>query len=378
MRTYSLKNLVWIAVLSKICIFLVMISAFYLFPFNYFSHDANFVYPAGEAVTPVTVLKTWDGQHYIYLAEKGYSPNLLSNVIYPLYPMLLHFFRVFFFNNTLLAGLALSHLFLFVALIYFYLFVKKLFDEKTAFISGLFFLAFPTMFYSSLVYTESMFLMLSILFMYYLYQRDLFPALITSFLLPLARAQGILIVCPLVVFIFLQNFEKGKFKFRFTREWFLPLGFAAGFASYLCFMNYFTGSYFTGFETQKYYLAHFSVLNLLNPAAWFMNNFVNITLSVHSFTTSFMDRAFFILFLILLLPAYQKLDKTLFFYLLALGLIPAMLGNMMAYSRYILEAFPMFITMALVFRERHYFATVPMIVLQTILLLRQALNYWVG
>jgi Gpi18-like mannosyltransferase len=259
------------------------------------------------------------------------------------------------------------------------MFVKKLFDENIAFISSLFFLAFPTSFYTGLVYTESLFLMLAILFLYFLYQRDLFPALITAFLLPLARAQGILIICPLIIFIFLQNFEKGKFRFRFTREYLLLLGFATGFISYLCFMNYFTGSYFTGFVTQqKYYIAHYSILNLMDPIGWFMNNFVNISLTLHGYKTSIIDRLFFIGFLALLYPAYKKLDKTLFFYMLALGLFPAILGSMMAYTRYVFEAFPMFIVMALLFKEKHYYATIPMIVLQTIFVLRQALNYWVS
>jgi hypothetical protein len=221
--------------------------------------------------------------------------------------------------------------------------------------------------------------MLSVLFFYFLYQKNLPGAFIAAFLLPLSRPQGILLLFPLIVHLAFQSFDKGKFKSRMINEYSLILGMLAGFCAYLVFMNYFTGSYWTGFEVQrKYFIAHGSILNIFDPAKWFINNFVNISLTLHGYKTSVIDRLFFIGFLVLLFPAYKKLDKTLFCCILFLGLIPALTGSMMSYTRHVFEAFPMFIVMALLFKEKHCYATIPMIVLQTIFVLRQALNYWVS
>lgn len=150
-----LKKLVLTVLLSKALIFLIIFLGYNFLPFNNYMHGANFTYPAGEGVNLSAAFKTWDAQHYLFLAERGYSPNQMSNAFSPLFPFLIKIFRPLFFNNSLLAGLALSNLFSTIAIIFFYLFIKdqlKL-GEAAAFNSSLILLAFPTGFYLSLIYS---------------------------------------------------------------------------------------------------------------------------------------------------------------------------------------------------------------------------------
>ncbi|KAF0132725.1 MAG: hypothetical protein FD145_1580 [Candidatus Saganbacteria bacterium] len=364
----NLKKLIGLSLLSKICIFAAIYLAFNFLPFNMAMHNLNFLYPANEPINLMSAFKTWDAQQYLFLAEKGYSPNQMSNAFFPLFPLLIKFISPIFFGKSLIAGLALANIFSLVAVIYFYLFVKQLFGAENAFRAGLFFLAFPTSFYMDLVYADSLFLMLAILFFYFLYNHRTMPAFICAFLLPLSRLQGVLAIVPLLIFMVVKDF----------RKWFLPLGFAAGFASYLLFMQFLTGALFSGFSAQNYFVSGYSVLQLLNSIQWFMNNFTNITFGLHGYTNSIIDRFFFLFFLILLFFSYKKIDKTLFCYMLAIGLVPALAGNFMSYTRYLLEVFPIFIVMSLLMKEKHYFVLIPMVVLQTIFLISHALNYWIA
>lgn len=151
-----------------------------------------------------------------------------------------------------------------------------------------------------------------------------------------------------------------------------------GFAAYLLFMDAFTGSGLSGFIAQKYYVAGNSVQNLLHPIVWFKRNFVDITLTLHEYTTSIIDRFFFVGFLIGLSWVYKHMDRVFFYYALVMGLVPALLGNFMAYTRYLIIVFPLFIILALVFKKHSSYAIIPLFMIQMFFLIVHSLNYWVG
>ncbi len=369
----NLRSLLALIFLSKFCFFFLVFLGFHLLPFNTPAFNGNFVssnHPVSNWVLP---LATWDAQHYISLAEKGYAADGLSNNFFPLYPWLIKILHLIFRSHYLLAGLVLSNFLSFLMLGIFYLFVKKLFDPEIAFLSSLFMLAFPTGFYLNLVYTESLFLTLVLIFFYSLYEEKIFLAFLAAFLLPLVKAQGILVLLPLLIFLVFQKAEKQS-----TKRWFLIVAFLAGFITYLSFMKYKTGAFFSGFTMQNEYVSSNSISNIFNLKDWFLRNFIHITYTLHDFTTSIIDRLFFVGFVFLLWFIYMKLDKTLFYYALVMGVVPALMGSFMSYSRYLLIVFPLFIVLALLLRQKSYFVIVPMIVLQVLFSLMHCLNFWVA
>ncbi|MBF0572037.1 MAG: glycosyltransferase family 39 protein [Candidatus Omnitrophica bacterium] len=356
-----------------------MIIGFNLFPFNKPQHDINFLYNRAEPITIASAFKTWDAQQYIFLAENGYHTNSpLNLVIYPLYPFLIKVFEVLFLNNSLLCGLVLSNFFSFIAIIFFYYFVEKLFSPKTAFIASVLLLSFPTAFYMSLVYTEALFLMLVLIFFYFLYVRKHFAAFVAAFFLPLTRPQGILVAVSLTVFIVSKLIKRGSNRKDIFCDCLLLFAFMGGEMVYLIFMKHLSGAYFTGFEAQKYYLGHASIGNIFDLHSWFLRNFVHIKFAFHGFTTSSIDRLFFCSFLLLLWPMCKDLDKTLFFYAVVICLIPALSDSFMAYSRYVLPAFPLFIVLAKRLNNKSYFLALLMFVSQLVFLLAHSLNYWIA
>jgi hypothetical protein len=373
----NLKKITIIAIVFKLTFFLVMILAYFVLPFDVARHDSVFVYPAGEEVNIFSIFKTWDGQHYLYLAENGYPAGVTTNTaFYPLYPFLVRSVGFILFGNTLVAGLLISNLCSILAVIFFYLFVEKLYNDKIAFTASVFMISFITFFYTSLVYTEGLFILLVIAFFYYLYENKFYPCLLLSILIPLTRPTGILVMLPLFVFLVLKiRNEKGV---KETKNWFLLLGFIAGFLIYLCVVNYFTGSFFSGFYAQNRFVSQNSVMNLFDPVSWVQKNFIDIQYTVNGYTTGILDRIVFGFYLVFLYYIYKYLDTTLFVFSLALGLIPALTGDLMSYMRYILVIFPIFIILSLKFQKTPYVIIIPFIVVQVLLLIAHTLNYWVA
>lgn len=374
---FTLKNILIIAILVKLTIILVMILAYFFLPFNAGKYAANFVYPPHEGVSIFSIFKTWDGHHYLFLAENGYPREVVqSTAFYPLYPLVIRVVGFFFAGNTLAAGLLVSNLASILAIAYFYLLVKKLYNATIAFTASLFMMSFMTFFFTSLVYSEGLFLLLVIAFFYYFYERKISACFLLSILIPLARPTGILVMVPLIACL-VSDTLNGK-KMNDTKKYLLPLGFITGFSLYLGIMFYCTGSIFSGFAAQNLFISHNSLGNLFHPVSWFQKNFVTVHYTVNGATTSILNRLLFGFYLVLLYFIHKYLDTTLFVYSLALGLFPALTGVFMSYSRFILVVFPIFIVLALRFQKNPCLILIPSAVLQILFLVGHTLNYWVA
>jgi len=377
LKDINLQKLIILTIIFKLAIILIIICAYFELPFNFEYYTYNFVYPSDEKFNVFSGFKTWDGQHYLSIAENGYPSGVTSNTaFYPLYPALIRGIGFFFLGNTLLSGILISNIFSILAIIYFYLFVKKMYDDKIAFTASILMISFITFFYTSVVYSEALFILLVIAFFYYFYEKKFYTCLLLSILIPLARPTGILVILPVIAYLFLERWNNKNVKE--TKSSFLILGFISGFLIYLGVMNYFTGSFFSGFYAQNLFIANNSLSNLIDPVSWVYKNFINIQYTFNGFTTSILNRIIFGFYLVLLYYIYKNLDTTLFVYSLALGLIPALTGNFMSYSRFILVVFPIFIVLALKFQKNSYLLIIPFFGIQILLLISHSLNYWVA
>ncbi len=375
-RERGLTDLILIGLLAKISVLAIIPLAYHLMPFCVPCYYGNFVYPAATPVTPASAFKTWDGQHYIFLAEQWYGPGRASNAFYPLYPLAVRLFRFIFLKNTLVTGLVLSNLFAMGALILLYLLAREIFDERTGFYAGLLFLAFPTSYYSGLVYTESLFLLLALLLFYGLYRNRFLPALTASFLLPLARPQGVLLLVPLLIYLWVKI--PATKSLHFDRRHVLPFALLAGFASYLGIMKAATGDPFAGFAAQNSFISGNAIGNLIHPLRWFQTNFLTMPPGFPGPTMFLLDRAFFVGFLLVLVLIHRYLDKVLFACAAVLGLVVVFSGLFIAYSRFLLVVFPIFIVLGHRLKDRHYLVTIPSMFLQISFLVAHSLNYWIA
>ncbi len=371
----GLKQVFQAALLFKIGVFSTILLGFF-FPFQSANFEANFHFPPGAGPDWSTHFKTWDAQHYLFLAEEGYHPAQQSDAFYPLLPFLIRGFRFLFFQSGLLTGLFLSNFLSFAALAYLYGLVKGKHGEKTALLTCLFLMAFPTAFYMDLVYAESLFLALALGLFYYLDQRKLPAAAVCAFLLPLTRPTGLLVwIAALAFLYFNRKPEKGA---PVREALALSLAFASGLGLGLAGMAFFTGDALAEFHAQRFFMSGYGVGQLLHPLDWFRANFIQVRYSWMGFGTGLLDRAFFVLSLAGLALGYRLLERPYFIYAVVLCLVPALSGDLASYCRYTVALFPLFIVPALRF-QRHARAILAIsLPVQGALVLAHSLNYWVG
>lgn len=182
----------------------------------------------------------WDSSYYHRIASEGYSyaPGTTSDVhFFPLYPLLIRI-QGWLTGEYLVAGFVVANLLLLLAVYYFdRLLVMDGGDERSTDLSILYLLIFPTSFYLSLYYPESLLLLLAFAALYHARKRQWFAAGACGFLLGLCKPYGLLIVVPLLIEYMNVNWGQWKIEWRKIRPNILWLGLApAGLASYMLFL----------------------------------------------------------------------------------------------------------------------------------------------
>jgi hypothetical protein len=139
----------------------------------------------------------WDSQWYIQIAREGYwyQPLQRSNVaFFPLYPLMIRMVAPLAGGNLVLAGFVISHVAFFVALIYLYRLALLELGERAAAQRTLFYLAFfPTSFFFSAVFTESLFLLLAVVTMDCARRQQWLAAGVAGMLAAATRSLGVLL-----------------------------------------------------------------------------------------------------------------------------------------------------------------------------------------
>ena len=358
----------------KITTLVIVYLAFFLLPYCVPCHDGNFVYPKGEVIGPLVAYKTWDGQFYLYLAEKWYSPGHMGNAFRPLFPATIWVVAVILGGNYWLAGMILAQVYSVVAVWLFYLLVKRLFSLKVAGWSTVLLMTFPTAFYLHLVYSEALFLVLALGFFYGLYTKRFWLALVTGFLLPLSRDPGITLIVPLLLFLYTGSDSKFSARERVM----LVAGMVMGWLVYMLVMKHWTGQWSGMYLHKTQFVSRHSLANVLHPIRWLDLNFLSWKPTLHGFNTSIINRLFFGVFVGLFWWGRRRVDRVLLSYMVMTGWLPALSGFFMSYPRVLLVVFPMYVIAGSYLKEKTWWVVFPMILLQGLLLVIHVLNYWVA
>ena len=146
----------------------------------------------------------FDAGFYIDIAEHGYwaasTLHTASNWIFlPLYPMLIYPLGHLFGGSDAafdIAGMLVSNVAGLVAVTYLYLLVRREFGSHVASRTVFYLALFPTSFYLSALFPESVFLACAIACIYYARQQRWWLAGVCGALASLARIQGFLLVAP--------------------------------------------------------------------------------------------------------------------------------------------------------------------------------------
>ncbi|MEO7039067.1 MAG: mannosyltransferase family protein [Candidatus Elarobacter sp.] len=283
----------------------------------------------------------WDAEHYLGIARNGYSGTEFA--FFPLYPLLIKIVGAVIGSN-LVAGLVISNTASFFALLYLYKLVEHQYNRHVAQRATFYVSIFPTAIFFSAVYSESLFLFLTVASFYYMRERRWLIAGIFGCLAAMTRSEGILLVVPLFIEWAIAAKEGGREFFRYwVDDVVKPLvGLALvplGLALYMAYCWILTGDALKFSTVQSHWGRH--------PAAPWTSvaNTVHLIANAHAPQTvanETLELAFTALMIAALVFGFRRLRLSYSVYMGLSILAPMLTASLMSMPRFALVLFPMF------------------------------------
>ncbi|MBU1000767.1 hypothetical protein KKE78_05245 [Patescibacteria group bacterium] len=280
-------------------------------------------------------LGSWDGGHYLGIAETGYSEKF-QYAFFPLYPVAIKILNLVT-HNYLSAGVLVSMTSTFLGLHLLYILVKKDFDKKIAERTVLAFLFFPTSFFLLTVYSEGLFFFLAVLTFYFLRQKKLFWAVVAAIFVSATRLVGLAVAAGLMIEVIVtQGFSRKNWYILFA-----PLGLVI----YCIYLYQQTGDplYFITAENHWQRIIAF-------PGVGFWETIRQITDGgfVKPNINFFRDLIFAIFGVGFTIRSFRFLPMSLAIFALVAVVIPLFTPTLSSMPRFLLVVFPLFIVAALI------------------------------
>ena len=160
-------------------------------------------------------LAHYDGVWFLRVTVQGYPRGQFAT-FFPLYPLVVRGAGLLVGHGYELAGIVVSTVFFLAAVALLYGLVQSQFGHRAAFCTVLFLSLFPTSFFFSAVYSESLLLLLSLLCFWCLRRDWLVLAGVAALLATLTRVTGVLLLLPMAMAYF------GSSKRAAGRAWARP------------------------------------------------------------------------------------------------------------------------------------------------------------
>ena len=339
---YSLKVAILITLIAKLAVFSIGYAAAYTTAFE-----------RGASTQPLQLImdqfSKWDSPHYMFIAENGYvnegdPANFI--VFFPLYPLLVKLITLDF-TYVNLSGLIVSNVCSIAVVIYLFKLVKFDYSDSVAKKAVLYLSVFPTAYFLSAAYTESLFLALVIASIYYARNSKWPLAGFLGSLASLTRIAGLLLLPVLVV----EYFHQKEWKIKATN---LKLFWTSlpvfGFLAYLIINYLVTGGFFTFMEIERvhWYQTLDPVGGLSGALGWLVSNEFPRNL-----TLGYAQVIFAVFGFLMVLAGYMaKLRPSYQVYLLLTWMLSVSTGFWISVPRYVLTMLPMFTILALYSQKR--------------------------
>lgn len=172
----------------------------------------------------LSLWQRFDANWYLKIAARGYEGSDGSTVYFPVYPILIRILSFVFL--PMFAAMLISNLSLIGVLVLMYRLVSGLADESTTRRALVYFLIFPTSFFLTAPYTESLFLLFALGSLYTASRRYWAWAATWGTFAALTRLQGVLLIIPLAYMLWRESGELSlkKMTVRALPLIFIPLG----------------------------------------------------------------------------------------------------------------------------------------------------------
>lgn len=284
----------------------------------------------------------FDGSYYLRISRYGYEP--LTHFFFPLYPFLMHLISKYIFLKVDLltlqiAGVLISNLFAFLSIWGFYRLLKLDFDDRKTILSLLAFLLFPTSIFLVSVYTESLYLALTVWSFYFLRTKKLFKSSILGALLTATRIVGIALIPAFLFEIDYKKINIKKILYLFSISF--------GLIIYMIYLFYSTGNPLM-FNTHGDNFGEYRSSEIIILPRVFYRYIFKIlpNLNYLYFKGTFpilleLSTAFLLLFSTII--GFFKLRKSYWVYLTIGFIMPTLYNSFVSLPRYALVLFPLFI-----------------------------------
>lgn len=324
----------------------------------------------------------FDGEHYLSISIHGYK--FLEEAFFPVYPTLISFFEKPFSNDpistttlSVLSGILISNIAFIFSLIFLWELLGIDFSKRIAFLTLIVLMIFPTSFYFGAVYSESIFMLFSILSLYFARKGYWFIASVFGIISSATRVFGVILLPAL----FLEAYkQKASFSKAF---WiiFIPLGLA----SYMFYQLLTVGNPLAFYTNQELVGEQHQSGIVLLPQVYFRYIKMLFTVDITNpiYQTILLEFAVGIAFFFLPIYGYFKKIRLSYLVYAMLGfLLPTTQGSFSSLPRYVLVLFPSFLSIALwldgvpkTLKFIIYFGLITSLIVETTLFLR---GYWVA
>jgi Gpi18-like mannosyltransferase len=298
----------------------------------------------------------WDSGWYNDIVKNGYSydPNQQSNVaFFPLYPLLVKLIAAITSLDEPIAALLLSNLCLVIALFFVYKISSIYLSKKGSDRVLVLMLLFPTSFFYSSFYTESLYLLVISASFYFFLNKKYLLSGIWGCLATLVRVPGLLL-------LFSFGFELGWNYFtkkeKLTKEIFYLLLIPCGLIAYMLFLYFKFKEPLAFLTIQKLWGRSDNIFPLITLIIAFKNiNFLFPKDPANAI--NFLDFFFSVSFLGLLIVALIKnlLNSSLLVFSFLSILLPLTTGTTISIMRYILPLFPIFIVLGYLCKNNYFY-----------------------
>lgn len=305
----------------------------------------------------------WDSVWYLHIAEHGYSSYDFSTAFFPLYPLLIAVVKPLFAGNGVLAGIFISLACCMAAFYFLYRLVELDHDREVARRAVFYLAIFPTSFFFQSVYSESLFLAMTIGCLLAARRKDYMLAGLAGALATLTRSAGLMLLIPL----FIMYMEERDWNYRrLDREAFNLLLVPVGLGVWMLFLGVRFGDPWLFTEAQSYWLREFTgpIEGLWQGLMSALGGLETLFTSTDDLFWPVVDRderlwaayniinfGFTVTFLGLAIAAFRRLPLAYAAYALAVVLFPLSYASafvpLFSMPRFVLTAFPIFILLAI-------------------------------
>lgn len=338
----------------------------------------------------------WDGYWYILIADRGYDIHAAATAFWPLYPLLLKAGYSLFGWPMPILGVILSNLALLGALVVLYRLVRLDYGDAVAGRTVWLLALFPTAFFFSAVYTESLFLLMTVASIYCGRTDRWGRAAAFGVLAALARNTGVLVIIPLGLLL-IQRYGWD------LRNWWqrgVQVAFVAlGPLLYFAFLQTVWDDPLITLKVQQQWARYQAMpWNTLSTAFQQLNlqwlHDLRIAPEWSTLTSSFTRASFAeggaydlfitLLFIPIALYALWRIQPAYSLYGLALFILPIFgpseVHPLMSMPRFVIVIFPFFIALAMLLRNRWLFgaALVLSVAQFAVLLIQFGTWFWVA